>query len=90
MASAYGWGKRQILEDVFLDEALAYLDAIQRRRLNDLLMQAYITSNPHSKKPGALFAELKNELRKLENQDIMEALPENGAFDKLRGILNKK
>lgn len=72
-----------------MDEALAYLEAIQRRRLNDLLMQAYIISNPHSKKPGALFAELKNELRKLENQDIMEVLPENGAFDKLRGILNK-
>lgn len=53
-------------------------------------MQAYIISNPHSKKPGALFGELKNELRKLENQDIMEAIPEKGAFDKLRGILNKK
>ena len=89
MASAYGWSKRDILADVFFEEALEYMEAAQRRKISDYLMQAYIASNPHAKKPGALFDELKNELRKLENQDIMEAIPEKGAFDKLRGILNK-
>lgn len=90
MAGGYGWSKRQILDEVFLDEALDYISSIQRRKISDYLMSAYIAANPHSKKPGALFGELKGELRKLENQDIMELLPEKGAFDKLRGILNKK
>lgn len=90
MASAYGWSKAQILDDVFLDEALDYLDSIKEDKLQAYYMQAIIVSNPHTKDPKKLLTSLDEELRRSTGGGILEEEPEEGAFEKLRTIFNKK
>jgi len=67
-----------------------YMELIQKRRMSDYLMMAYISANPHTKKPQELFTQLKAQLRKFEKDDIMDMRPEPGAIEKMRKILNKK
>lgn len=90
LASNYHWAKREILDDVYLDEAIEYLDMIKRRKVQEDLMQLAIISNPHTKEPKALHKFLADELKNLERRGMIEVTPEQGAFTKLKSILNKR
>ena len=88
LASNYHWAKNEILDTVYLDEAIDYLDMIKRRKVQEDLMQLAIISNPHTKEPKTLHNYLLGELKKLERRGMIEATPEVGAFKKLKSILN--
>jgi len=90
LASNYHWSKNDILDTVYLDEAIEYIDMIKRRKLQESLMQLAIISNPHVKEPKTLQNYIQNELKKLEKSGMIESTPEPGAFDKLKAILNKQ
>lgn len=90
LAHHYGWSKHQILNEVYFDEAIDYIDLIKRRGIINNLTQLAIVSNPHTRQPKELYETLRLELRKLEKRTMIDVMPEKGAFDKLRGILNKK
>ena len=47
MASEYGWSKREILEDVYLDELFLMSQEINKRKLSEYKMQLAISTNPH-------------------------------------------
>lgn len=74
---------------MFLDEALGYIELIQRRRISDALLNVAIISNPHVKDPKKLVEELQKELRKFDQSAMLETEPERGAFEKLRGIFGQ-
>jgi hypothetical protein len=90
LASNYHWAKREILDYVYLDEAIEYLDMIKRRKLQDDLMMLAIISNPHTKEPKTLQNYLTGELKKMERRGMIDTTPEVGAFTKLKSILNKR
>jgi hypothetical protein len=46
LSSEYGWTKDYILERIYPEESLVYLDKIDSRRRNDYLMQLAIVTNP--------------------------------------------
>lgn len=89
LASNYHWAKSEILDNVYLDEAIEYLDMIKRRKLQNDIMQLAIISNPHTKEPKTLHNYLLDELKNLERRGMIEVTPEVGAFTKLKSILNK-
>lgn len=86
LANAYKWSKRDILRDVYLDEALIYIDLIKRRNLQDRLLELAIISNPHTKNPKELHTFLSNELRSLEGGNIMDLEREKNATEKIKNI----
>ena len=52
-------------------------------------MQAQIALNPKTKDPNDFIKRIKGELAKLGEYKIASSTPDDGAFDKLRGILGK-
>jgi len=90
LAYHYKWSKNDILNTVYFDEALEYLDVIKRRNIIQDLTQLAIVANPHTKNPKELYTTLQRELKKLQKHTIIDVLPEKGAFDKMRSILGSK
>lgn len=76
-----------------MDEALDYIDEIKRQSLIERINGLFIAHNPHSKKPKQLIDTWINELKKLESRsmiNLVDDLPEEGAFDKLRSLFGQK
>lgn len=55
MASEYGWAKRDIYENVYLDEAHTYLRLIRQRRNENYKTLLAITQSPHTKEPNKIW-----------------------------------
>lgn len=61
MAHEYGWAKRDILEDVYLDELVEIVSCINKRKIQETKLQMSIVQNPHVKDPKALWAILEEQ-----------------------------
>lgn len=61
MANEYGWAKRAILDDVYLDEAYHYLELIRKRNNLKYRILLRIVENPHTDKPSELWDLLRRE-----------------------------
>lgn len=64
MASEYGWAKRDILEQTYIDELILLVRAIKIRKISDYQMQLAIAQNPHVKNPKELWQILEQGTRK--------------------------
>lgn len=73
MASNYGWAKRDILENVYLDELFVFLRLITRRKINEQKMALAIATNPHTKHPKKLWDQLEQQERHNEGKDYLDA-----------------
>ncbi len=70
LASEYGWAKRDILEDTYLDELFMLIKEINKRKLVDWKMQLAIVQNPYTKKPKELWDTLKSQEEREENVEF--------------------
>lgn len=65
LASEYGWSKRDILEDVYIDELFRLTTQINIRKINQYRIDLAIATNPHIKKPEELVKILNEQERQL-------------------------
>lgn len=70
MASEYGWKFDYILNDIRVDEIVALLDMIGRRKRSNALLSLQIAHNPYSEKPMELFNELQGSHERNIDADI--------------------
>lgn len=86
MASNYGWSKKDILEQIYPDEAVKLAKLIQERQSQNYLALLAIAHNPHSKNPKKLWRILEKGMidKKLDNQLDIKGL------ERLKKKLNKK
>lgn len=89
ISGAYGWTREEVLDLYFL-EAFLYMEAIQKDKIQDYYMQAIIAVNPKTKDPKELLKTLHKQMDDLAGVSDDDALPEPGAFDKLRRLLGSK
>ncbi|MDC3413958.1 hypothetical protein [Terrihalobacillus insolitus] len=68
LAKEYGWSKKQILEEVYVDEIEYYLKRIRKDQANDRLTELAIVHNPNAKDPNKLIASFKKALQELEGK----------------------
>ncbi|HYD35558.1 MAG TPA: hypothetical protein VD999_05800 [Vitreimonas sp.] len=74
LASEYGWTKKSILEDVYLDELPLLFKARERRKNEEHKTLLAIIQNPHVKNPQELWQlfnasnDDKNESKELDKQ----------------------
>lgn len=73
MASNYGWAKRDILENVYLDELFVFARLINRRIINEQKMALAIATNPHTKHPKKLWDTIAQQERQNEGRDYLDA-----------------
>lgn len=75
MASEYGWGKDEILNNVYPDELFYLTDQIKKRRLGEYRMTLAIVQNPYSKHPNELVKMLSPaEIRERRDDLDVEAM----------------
>ncbi len=74
LASEYGWSKREILEDVYVDELVDLVVWINRRKLQETKMQMSIIQNPHVKDPSQLWKNIEAQERALSS--VPDKMPE--------------
>jgi len=86
LASEYGWSKREILEEIYIDELMCLTDVIKSRKSSEYKMQLAIVSNPHTKKPRELWDALNETTRK----PLDEKLDKQGMMDLKRLLVNSK
>lgn len=89
MASEYGWAKRDILENVYLDELFTFTRLINRRKLNDYKMRLAIATNPHTKEPKSLWELLDRQERSNEGQDYLDAEFDASGFEAFKNMLKR-
>lgn len=65
LASQYGWSKKSILEDTYLDELFYLQKKIQQRQVREHKMQLAIAQNSHVKDPKTLWKMLDDQDREL-------------------------
>lgn len=85
MASEYGWAKRAILDDVYIDELPYLLKEISRRHIRDYKMQLAIIQNPHTKDPKHLWRVLQQS----EPRTLSEAKFDASGFERLKMEMSK-
>jgi hypothetical protein len=71
LAKEYGWSKRQILEEMYIDEIEFYLKRIKRDQLNERMTDLAIVHNPNAKDPNKLITSLRNQLHELEGKSYL-------------------
>ncbi len=75
--------------DLYLSEALDYMEEIRIDQIQQYIMLANIVANPHTKEPARLMKMLQSQMDSLTGvADIDE--PDPGAFDRLKSILGTK
>lgn len=84
LASEYGWSKREILEETYIDELFLLSKKINKRKAREYLMELAIVSNPHTKKPKELYSMLR-QLESDETQRTEEF--DDVGFDRLKSAL---
>jgi len=88
LASEYGWGKKDIINDIFPDELFYLMEQIKNRKLGQYRMLLAIVQNPHSKNPNILVKQLQPEEIRNRQEEIdrnsLENLKRN--LDKRSGI----
>jgi hypothetical protein len=73
LASAYGWAKKDILENVYLDELFIFTRLINQRKISEYKMQLAIVTNPHIKNPGRLWAVLDAQENDNNGKEYLDA-----------------
>ncbi|SCY88519.1 hypothetical protein [Alkaliphilus peptidifermentans] len=79
LASAYGWDKKIILEQIYPNEIEPLLKRIRRDEVNKNLTQLAIVHNPKSKNPKKLVLQLEKQLKQMDGHyyEIKEMDAEN-------------
>lgn len=70
LASAYGWSKTHILEEVYVDEVMRLLPLIRKRKTIEYQMLLAIVQNPHTKKPKELWKILEAQIKEPTDEKI--------------------
>lgn len=84
MASQYGWSKEDIFNNVYPDDLYYLAEEINRRKVQDYMMQLRIVHNPFVKAPQ----ELVNELRRASKVPKADKFDAAG-FEMLKSTLAK-
>lgn len=87
LANSYGWSKREILEDIYLDELYYLSKLINKRRLTEYKMQLAIVTNPHIKDPKTLWRLLEDQERELDGSKYMDAEFDAVGFENFKQAL---
>ena len=83
LASEYGWAKREILEDTYIDELILLQKKIKQRNISEIKTQLIIAQNPHVKNPKEIWKILDQEEERKPQKQVFDQL----GFDRLRGKL---
>lgn len=86
LASEYGWKMDYIMNDIRIDEILALLDSLEKRKKGEALLSLQIEHNPYSEDPNALFRALSEDTR---GSSRSESFDKEG-LNKLKQTLSKK
>jgi hypothetical protein len=87
LAHEYGWAKRDILEQVYLDELFIFARIINRRKISEYKMQLAIATNPNTKDPKALWEMLDNQEKQNEGKDYINAEFDAAGFEAFKNKL---
>lgn len=68
LASAYGWDKKTVLEQIYPDEIEPYIKRIRKDEANKNLNLLALIQNPHTKNPQKLVKDLQNKIKGFENK----------------------
>lgn len=92
LARYYHWGREEILNYVYLDEAIYYVNEAKRAEVEGYIMLSHISLLPHTKQPRKFVDALIKQLRTDAENYTMdeEAQPDIGAFNKLRQIMTDR
>ena len=85
LASEYGWSKKSILEDVYIDELVKLSEKIKKRKNSEYKMQLVIVSNPYSKDPKKLMDMLDDK----PNSELRDEKLDRESFIRLREQLSR-
>lgn len=88
LASEYGWAKREILNEVYIDELVDLIKWINRRKLQDIKLQMSIIQNPHVKDPKILWKTIEEQERLLGNSPKVEEFDTTG-FENLKTLMSR-
>lgn len=66
LSTAYGWTKKEILEQVYPAEIELYVKRIKKEKANERLTLLAITHNPHVQDPNKLIKELQELVNEVE------------------------
>lgn len=85
MAHEYGWAKRQILDDIYLDDLVYLMKQINQRKISDYRMQLAIAQNPYTKNPKQLWNILKDQnIEENKNEEFDDV-----GFERLKNALSE-
>lgn len=90
MANEYGWAKRDILENVYLDELFIFTRLINRRKISEYKMQLAIATNPHTKEPKKLWGTLDKQERENEGLSYLDAEFDAAGFEAFKMRLKRQ
>lgn len=90
MASEYGWAKRDILENVYLDELFVFTRLINRRKINNYKMALAIATNPHIKDPKGLWRALDRQERENDGKGYLDAEFDAAGFEAFKARLKQR
>lgn len=86
IATEYHWSKNEIL-DLYPSEINEYTKKIQKRQIDDIIIQLQISQNPHVKNPDNLFKQLELAKRKIEPMIFDEDDRDPNATEQIKNIL---
>lgn len=87
-ASSYGWTKDYILKKVYPDEAVEFINAMNKREAGEALLQLAIVHNPHSKKPQNLVKQLERKTKRKEK--LTDEKMDKQGLERLKKTLSHK
>lgn len=71
-AKEYGWSKRQILEEVYIEEVEFFTKRIKRERASQRMVDLAIEHNPHTQDPNNLVQSFKNQLNEIDGKSYLQ------------------
>lgn len=71
-AIEYGWSKRQILEEVYIEEVEYFSKRIKRERASQRMVDLAIEHNPHTQDPNNLIQSFKNQLNEIDGKSYLQ------------------
>lgn len=89
LAYEYGWAKKEILENVYLDELVVLTKLINTRKIQAYKTQLAIAQNPHVKNPRELWDLLDRQERQIDGRSIIDDEFDAVGFEAFKQTLQK-
>lgn len=88
LASEYGWSKREILEDTYIDELVDLVTWINKRKIQKIKLDMSIAQNPHVKDPSKLWKNIEAQERSLTPDELRPDEFDEAGFEVLKSRLS--